>query len=142
MLGLEVVTPTGQVITTRSVPKTSSGPNLNHLFIGSEGVFGIITRATVRVFRQPEERVFSTFRFQSFEEGFGAVSEMFALGLRPAVIDLADDFEGVHLYMVFEGFRELVEAQRRRSAEICLSREGGTWARPRPSSTGTPATSG
>ena len=124
VLGLEVVTPTGQVITTRSVPKTSSGPNLNHLFIGSEGVFGIITRATLRVYRQPEERVFSTFRFQSFEDGFGAVSEMFALGLRPAVIDLADDFEGVHLYMVFEGFRELVEAQRRRSAEICVDCKG------------------
>ncbi len=124
VLGLEVVTPIGHVISTRSVPKTSSGPNLNHLFIGSEGVFGIITKATLRVYRQPEERVFSTFRFNTFEDGFAAVSEMFALGLRPAVIDLADDFEGVHLYMVFEGFRELVEAQRRRSAEICLGRNG------------------
>ncbi len=124
VLGLEVVTPIGEVITTRSVPKTSIGPNLNHLFIGSEGVFGIITRATLRVYRQPEERVFSTFRFNTFEDGFEAVSEMFALGLRPAVIDLADDFEGVHLYMVFEGFREMVDAQRRRSAEICASRNG------------------
>ena len=124
VLGLEVVMPTGDVIATRSVPKTSAGPNLNHLFIGSEGVFGIITKATLRVYRQPEERVFSTFRFQTFEEGFGALTEMFALGLRPAVVDLADDFEGIHLYMVFEGYRELVDAQRRRSAEICLSRKG------------------
>ena len=124
VLGLEVVMPTGDVIATRSVPKTSAGPNLNHLFIGSEGVFGIITKATLRVYRQPEERVFSTFRFQTFEEGFGALTEMFALGLRPAVVDLADDFEGIHLYMVFEGYREMVDAQRRRSAEICLSRKG------------------
>ena len=124
VLGLEVVMPSGGVITTRNVPKTSSGPNLNHLFIGSEGVFGIITKATLKVYRQPEERVFSTFRFQTFEDGFGAVSEMFALGLRPAVVDLADDFEGIHLYMVFEGYRELVEAQRRRSAEICVSKKG------------------
>ena len=124
VLGLEVVTPTGEVISTRSVPKTSGGPNLNHLFIGSEGAFGIITRATLRVYRQPEERVFSTFRFQTFEDGFGALTEMFALGLRPAVVDLADDFEGIHLYMVFEGYRELVEAQRRRSAEICGGRKG------------------
>ena len=124
VLGLEVVMPSGDVISTRSVPKTSSGPNLNHLFIGSEGVFGIITRATLRVYREPEERVFSTFRFQTFEDGFGALTEMFALGLRPAVVDLADDFEGVHLYMVFEGFRELVEAQRRRSAEICAGCKG------------------
>ena len=124
VLGLEVVMPSGDVISTRSVPKTSSGPNLNHLFIGSEGVFGIITRATLRVYRQPEERVFSTFRFQTFEDGFGALTEMFGLGLRPAVVDLADDFEGVHLYMVFEGYRELVDAQRRRSAEVCATRKG------------------
>ena len=124
VLGLEVVMPSGEVITTRSVPKTSSGPHLNHLFIGSEGVFGIITKATLRVYREPEQRVFSTFRFPSFEDGFAALTEMFGLGLRPAVVDLADDFEGVHLYMVFEGYRELVDAQRRRSSEICAAQNG------------------
>ena len=121
VLGLEVVLPSGQVLTTRSVPKTSSGPNLNQLFIGSEGVFGIITKATLRVFRQPEERLFSTLRFQSFEEGFEALAELFAIGLRPAVVDLTEDFEGVHLYLIFEGYKEGVEAQRERSGRVCQS---------------------
>ena len=141
VLGLEVVMPSGDVISTRSVPKTSSGPDLNHLFIGSEGVFGIITKATLRVYREPEERVFSTFRFQTFEDGFGALTEMFGLGLRPAVVDLADDFEGVHLYMVFEGYRELVDAQsanaRRRFAP---HGRDATWGRRRRPYTGTPVT--
>ena len=69
VLGLEVVLPSGEVLTTRSVPKYSSGPNLNHLFIGTEGVFGIIAKATLRVFRQPEERSFATVGFDSFDKG-------------------------------------------------------------------------
>ena len=44
VVALEVVLPDGRVINTRPVPKQSAGPNLNHLFIGSEGVFGVITR--------------------------------------------------------------------------------------------------
>ena len=125
VLSLEVVLPSGQVLTTRPVPHHSSGPNLNQLFIGSEGTFGIITKATLRVFRRPEERVFSTFRFQTFDQGFEAVAELFALGLRPAVVDLTEDFEGVHLYMVFEGYREGVDAQRQRSSQVCQA-FGGT----------------
>ena len=54
VVALEVVLPDGRVIETRPVPKQSTGPDLNHLFIGSEGVFGVITRATIKVFRQPE----------------------------------------------------------------------------------------
>ncbi len=124
VLALEVVLPSGEVLTTRRVPKYSSGPNLNQLFIGSEGVFGVITKATLRVFQKPEERIFSTFRFPSFEKGFQAVNGMFGIGLRPSVVDLTEDFEGVHLYLVFEGYKEQVEAQRRRSGQVCASAEG------------------
>ena len=56
VLGLEVVLPTGDTIRTRAIPKTSAGPALHPLFIGAEGVFGIVTQATVRVFRSPEAR--------------------------------------------------------------------------------------
>ncbi len=124
VLGLEVVLPTGDVLRTRSVPKGSAGPDLNRLFTGSEGVLGIITKATLRALRQPEERLFSTFRFQDFEEGYEAVVEMFALGLRPAVIDLTEDAEGVHLYLIFEGYKELAAAQRERSGQVCRSKGG------------------
>ena len=126
VLGLEVVLPDGRILTTRSVPKYSSGPNLNHLFIGAEGVFGFITKATLRVFRQPERRFFAAFGFDSFEEGFRAVDQLFALGVRPTVVDLTEeDGEGVYLYMMYEGYKEGVSAQRRRSVDVCRS-FGGT----------------
>ena len=53
VVSLQVVLGDGRILDTRSVPKYSSAPNFNHLFIGGEGVFGIITRATIKVFRIP-----------------------------------------------------------------------------------------
>ena len=65
VVSLQVVLPDGRILDTRSVPKYSSGPNLNHLFIaqiGGEGVFGIITRATIRncLPTSPRPRSFAT----------------------------------------------------------------------------------
>ena len=122
VLGLEVVLPNGQILTTRSVPKYSSGPNLNHLFIGAEGVFGIITAAILRVYRMPEKRSFATVAFDSFDRGFEAVAELFALGVRPTLVDLTEEQgEGVRLYMMYEGYKEGVSAERRRSLSVCDS---------------------
>jgi len=125
VLGLEVVLPTGEVLATKAVPKYAFGPNLNHLFIGAEGTMGIITAAALRVFRLPEERRFATFSFSDFESGFDTVSEMFALGVRPALTDLTEEVGGrssrtsVLLYLAFEGYREEVEAQERRAFQVC-----------------------
>ena len=129
VLGLEVVLPDGRLVTTRSVPKYSSGPDLNHLFIGTEGTFGIITKATLRVFRRPEKRSYATVGFDTFDEGFDAVAELFALGLRPALVDLTeeagpDGASGVRLYMMYEGYKEGVSAQRRRAIKVCISYGG------------------
>lgn len=116
---LEVVLPDGCIMNTRPVPKYSSGPNLNHLFIGTEGAFGIITRATIRVFRLPEAQVFSAAAFDSFDQGFEAAAELLALGIRPTLLDLTEEYDGVQLYLLFEGFREGVEAQEKRAMQVC-----------------------
>ncbi|MBI4200480.1 MAG: FAD-binding oxidoreductase [Chloroflexi bacterium] len=125
VLGLEVVLPTGDVVVTSAAPKAASGPNLNGLFIGAEGTLGIITAATLRVFRAPEERRFATVAFATFEDGFRAVAELSALGMRPAILDLTEERRapraapGVLLYLAFEGYREEVEAQEKRSLRLC-----------------------
>src|SRR3990170_3447516 len=67
VLGLEVVIPNGAILTTRAVPKSSTGISLNRLFIGGEGCFGVITEATLRVFPLPEARSLRAVRFTSFE---------------------------------------------------------------------------
>ena len=131
VLGLEVVLPNGEVMQTRAVPKTAAGPSLQSLFVGAEGVFGIITRATIRVFRIPESRVFKTIAFPDFEDGFRAMLEMFSLGLKPALVDLSEEFQdsqavasGVRMYLVFEGYEEEVEAQVSRTLKVCDSSKG------------------
>ena len=119
VVALEVVLPDGRIINTRPVPKQSSGPDLNHLFIGSEGTFGVITRATLRVFRQPEAAEYATVEFADFDAGFAAVTEMGALGIRPTLLDLTEDSEGVLLHLLFEGYREGVDAALRRTMSAC-----------------------
>jgi FAD/FMN-containing dehydrogenase len=137
VLGLEVVLPDGQVLQTRAVPKSSTGPDLTQLFIGAEGVFGLITEATLQVFPAPEAHALLAFAFPTFGHGLAAVMEMAAVGLQPALMELTEDFPieqtarslierypGVSLYLGCEGFQELVEAQRGRAATICQYHAG------------------
>ena len=119
VVGLEAVLPDGRVVETRDVPKYSSGPNLNHLFIGAEGAFGVITRATIRVYRAPESAQFATVGFDCFDEGFRAAVEMLELGIRPSLLDLTEEDGEVTLHLLFEGFSEGVAAQAQRAAAVC-----------------------
>lgn len=137
VLGLEVVLPDGQVLRTRAVPKSSTGPDLTQLFIGAEGVFGLITEATLQVFPAPEAHALLAFTFPTFTHGFAAVAEMAGVGLRPTLMELTEDFPtgdvarslierapGVSLYLGCEGFQGLVEAQRGRAVAICAHHGG------------------
>ena len=124
VVGLEAVLPDGRTIETRDVPKYSSGPNLNHLFIGAEGTFGVITRATIRIYRIPESAQFASVGFDSFEEGFNAATEMLALGIRPSLLDLTEEDGEVTLHLLFEGFTEGVTAQAQRSDAVCEAAGG------------------
>ena len=128
VLGLQVVLPAGDILDLKGVEK-SAGPNMKHLFIGAEGVFGVITEATLKVFPSPELRVLHAFQFDSFEDGYAAVLEMHRLGLKPALLDLSEDVaepSAEHqtvLYLGCEGFREEVEAQVKRALQICKSHQ-------------------
>ena len=122
---LEVVLPTGDAMTTKAMAKPASGPDLNALFIGSEGTLGIITAAALHVFPLPEHRRFATVSFNTFEDGFHAVAEMFSIGLRPALTDLTEEpGDSVLLYLVFEGYKEEVDAQETRALRICKEHGG------------------
>lgn len=131
VVGMEVVLASGEVLRTRPVPKSSTGPSLRNLFIGAEGVFGIITEIDVRLFPIPELRLLAGYRFPRFEAGLEAVVEMASLQLRPSMIDYEEESAGSDLhvgvladlpsmmFLAFEGFREQAEAERRRADEIC-----------------------
>ncbi|MSQ06158.1 MAG: FAD-binding oxidoreductase [Dehalococcoidia bacterium] len=131
VVALEVVLPDGRVLNTRAVPMYSSGPDLNRWFIGTEGTLGIITQATLRVARLPEAQNFATAAFPDFTQGFHAVGELLALGIRPTLLDLTEEEGVVRLHLLFEGFREGVAAQERRALQVC-AQFGGQDVGPEP----------
>ncbi|EPY35754.1 alkyldihydroxyacetonephosphate synthase [Angomonas deanei] len=89
VVSMKVVTPTGVVET----PLTSRvcGVDLNGLFIGSEGAFGIVTEATVKLEPIPEERIYEGYLFPSFEVAFAAFQECNAKGIKPCTLRLYDE---------------------------------------------------
>lgn len=55
VLGLEVVLPDGTIISNlNKLAKNNAGYDLKHLFIGSEGTLGIVTRVVLRLFPKPQ----------------------------------------------------------------------------------------
>ena len=121
LLGLEAVLPTGEILRTRAVEKSAAGIDLNALFIGAEGCFGIITEASIRIFPRPEARLLRALLFESFEVGYRAIQELFGAGLRPAVLDFGDSEVqgGALLYLGFEGIKDSAAAQEARALAIC-----------------------
>ena len=130
VLGLEVVLPTGELLQTRAVEKSSTGPALQRLFVGAEGCFGIITRATLRLFPLPQERVLQGWQFADFAAGVAAVNALFAVGLRPGLLELDDENPGpayeppATLYVSYEGPRRVARAEAQEAADLCTQHHG------------------
>jgi FAD/FMN-containing dehydrogenase len=130
VLGLEVVLPTGEIVHWAGAPKTSTGPDLTRLFVGAEGTLGVITSAVVQLFSRPLERILAAFRFPSFADGWQAINDFVAAGLRPSMVDY-EEIDGpplttpADLHLAFDGLPTVVRAALRAAGAICRER-GGT----------------
>ncbi len=86
--GLEVVLPDGSVITPGGkVVKQSSGYDLTHLFTGSEGTLGVITKANLRLLPLPETSTTIVTTCTSIDQAAEIVSEIIAEGVVPAMLE-------------------------------------------------------
>ncbi|MEM7437331.1 MAG: FAD-binding oxidoreductase [Myxococcota bacterium] len=65
------------------------------LLIGSEGILGVVTDATLRVDPQPVTRQLSSWLFPTTSEGLDAIRRIYQAGLRPAVARLYDPFDSM-----------------------------------------------
>jgi len=133
VLGLRAVIADGSILDIKPAKKRSTGMDLKDLFIGSEGVFGIITSATLKVHPILESEQIHAFEFESLEKGYRAVTEMFSHGIKPTSLDLFEVYDigadsetklwlqdelGTRLYVMFDGFKEDVEAKSVRTKSI------------------------
>lgn len=87
---LRLVSPGGS-LSTPEVPAAAAGPDLNQAITGSEGVLGVITRATMRLAPLPEYSDYRGYLFSSFVEGVEAARQIMRSELRPAVFRLSDE---------------------------------------------------
>jgi len=82
--GLKVILPEGTLLTTGSgavenVPEFTKwmfGPDLSGLFIGSEGILGVIVEVTLKLYPLPKAMTFATFAFEHIEEAIEVVYQI------------------------------------------------------------------
>ena len=133
--GLEVVLPTGETLHT--TPGMDTAFDLHDLLIGSEGAFGIVTEASLRIRPVPNVRAWASFTFPNFADGIDAVRLIYRSDARPATVRLIDpDSARERLYalgtytpaalllLAFEG-DELVQTGSYQVAYAICQRIGG-----------------
>ena len=98
LLGLEVVLPNGEVLETRLTPRSSAGPDLRQVFLGSEGTLGVITAVTLSLRWKPEKQAFRAFYAPSMEEGLEAQRYIIQSGWAPPVMRQYDSTEAKRLF--------------------------------------------
>ena len=77
-------------ISTKKVPASATGSDMKQVLIGSEGSFGVITDAVLRLHKSPEKRHYSAFLFRNFKEGTESLRRLVQTGITPAVARLSD----------------------------------------------------
>ena len=130
---VRVVTPTG-VIESRRLPGSGAGPSPDRMFIGSEGILGIITEAWMRLQDRPKFRAGASVAFADFMAGADAVRAVAQAGLYPANCRLLDAGEAANaganqgeaavLVLAFESADHELEPWMKRALEICADLGG------------------
>jgi alkyldihydroxyacetonephosphate synthase len=120
VVGLEVVLADGRVVRTGGAPAAAVGPDLNQLFIGSEGTLGVITTVWLRAHPVAPARRNAAYRFERVGDGFEACRRIVRSGATPAVLRLYDAIESARgqggdgstctMLVLDEGEPELVDA--------------------------------
>ena len=138
IVNMEVVLPDGKIINTLPVPKSACGMDLNQIFIGSEGIYGLITKVTLTINKLPENRKFRAFIFKDLSTGLRVGQKLMAEKLQPSVIRLYNDTEtrelikrvlgidkkGVYLVYSFDGKKEMVNLQAKFAKQIADNENG------------------
>ena len=93
ILALEGFLPTGEFVTWGTpTKKFSSGFNLRDLWIGSEGMLGIVTAATLKLIPTPAARWTLLAAFETEIEAFQAVRALFRARVQPAICEFLDRY--------------------------------------------------
>lgn len=134
--GLEVVRSDGTVLTVGSKNvKDTTGLPLKHLFIGSEGTLGVITKCILRLVPKPEAALSVLIPYPDLSTGIASVRTILQSNVNPtaveflerSVVKLGEDYSGVtyprpdagsYILLSFDGFADEVERNAARVAKL------------------------
>ncbi|XP_014380486.1 alkyldihydroxyacetonephosphate synthase, peroxisomal [Alligator sinensis] len=88
---LKMVTPRGVIEKSCEGPRMSTGPDVHHFIMGSEGIFGVVTEVTVKIRPVPEYQKYGSVVFPNFERGVACLREVAKQRCAPASIRLMDN---------------------------------------------------
>ncbi|ATW28150.1 FAD-binding oxidoreductase [Candidatus Formimonas warabiya] len=135
VIGLEMVLSDGQVILSHGPVQAGAGYDLTGLMHGSEGTFGVITKAWLKIIKLPEEVKTLVAVFPTLEDAVTTVSQIMGRGMIPSALEIIDhlaiqaleetmplgyplDAEAVLLIEV-DGFAGTLDGQVQRIVSIC-----------------------
>ncbi len=121
LLGAKLATPRG-LLDTNGFPASAAGPQLNELVPGSEGAFGIITEATVRLHSAPAAADYRGYLFRDFETGTAAIRAAVQEDL-PATMLRLSDINETRFYRAY-GALGKKKGLKGRFADLYLARRG------------------
>jgi len=90
VLAVELVLFDGSTVELGGAMEDVPGYDLRCLVVGGEGTFGLVTRATLRLIREPEEWRTLLAVFESVADASSAVSGIIAAGIVPAALEMMD----------------------------------------------------
>lgn len=130
---LVVVTPQGR-LETRRLPGSGAGPSPDRLFIGSEGILGVITEAWMRLQDRPRFRAGNAVHFRDFFTAARAVRAIAQAGLYPSNCRVLDPQEALNTgtgdgrsaitVLGFESGDHPIEPWMQRALECCRDHGG------------------
>ncbi|HWP47553.1 MAG TPA: FAD-linked oxidase C-terminal domain-containing protein [Candidatus Limnocylindrales bacterium] len=135
VLGLEVVLPDGEVIQVGGKMEDPLGYDLTGILVGSEGTFGLVTKAIVRIMHKPEAVKTLLGIFDTVDDASSTVSGIIARGIIPGALEMMDNLviqaveaatqigypldAGAVLIIELDGFKEGMEELADQIIQVC-----------------------
>jgi glycolate oxidase len=138
--GLDVVLANGDMLRTGArVHKNKTGFDLIGLFVGSEGMLGMVSEITVKLLPLPPARVTLSASFDTMSEAAAMVQQIFAAGFLPSSLEIADKFTleaarhdsgaahvppgNAHLLVDLDGQEETVSVEMQKVRDLIKDRK-------------------
>ncbi len=140
VLGMDVVLPSGEMVTFGSTLPDAPGYDLTGVFVGSEGTLGVATKIILRIVKRPETVQVLLAAFDSIRQAGQTVSDVIAAGMLPAAMEIMDRLsahaseQAVHpnypvcealLLIELDGLEAEVAAQMAEARSLC--EKNGAW---------------